>query len=339
MLYQLARKALFSMDAERSHDLTLSLLSKPIAPPLVQWAYGNHAPSDPVKLMGLEFGNRVGLAAGLDKNALALDGFGAMGFGFVEVGTVTPKPQAGNEKPRLFRLPEEQAIINRFGFNNQGVDALVERVRQRQWRGTVGINIGKNATTPAEHATADYLSCLKIAYAAANYITVNISSPNTKGLRDLQHGKQLEELFSALVSERDRLTSTHGKHVPLLVKIAPDMDDNAMADLCQAVVKHKVDGVIATNTTLEREQVAHLPHGNEAGGLSGAPLTTLAASKIKPLREELGADIALIAAGGIGSAAHAEQRLADGADLVQIYSALIYEGPGLIKDICQHLAR
>ncbi|MGB0866212.1 MAG: quinone-dependent dihydroorotate dehydrogenase [Granulosicoccaceae bacterium] len=338
MLYPLLRPALFSLDAERSHDLALSLLGKPGVPALVQVLYGRRAASKPVKLLGLEFDNPVGLAAGLDKNAKALDGLGACGFGFVEVGTVTPKPQPGNEKPRLFRLPEAQAIINRFGFNNEGVDALVERVRQRNWRGVVGINIGKNASTAAADATEDYLIGLRAVYAVADYITVNISSPNTKGLRDLQHGAQLEELFAALSTERDALATAQARRVPLLVKIAPDMSDEAMTDLCHAVLRHRIDGVIATNTTLGREGVEGLPHGNESGGLSGAPLTPLAASKIKPLRHDLGADIALIAAGGINSPLEAEQRLADGADLIQLYSSLIYQGPTLVQQICRHLA-
>jgi len=339
MLYPLIRPALFALDAERSHDIALNLLAKPAVPCIMQAIYGRRVVASPVKLMGLTFANPVGLAAGLDKNARALDGLGAIGFGFVEVGTVTPKPQPGNEKPRMFRLPEAKAIINRFGFNNEGVEALVERVRQRQWRGTVGINIGKNAATPAEEATEDYLIGLRAAYAVADYITVNISSPNTKGLRDLQHGEQLEQLFSALNAERNSLAQAQAHRVPLLVKIAPDMDDNAMADLCQAVKRHNIDGVIATNTTLNRDGVEQLPHGAESGGLSGAPLTTLAASKVAPLRQELGADIALIAAGGIDSPVEAEKRLRDGADLLQLYSSLIYQGPGLVQQISRHLAK
>lgn len=339
MLYPLIRPALFAMDAERSHDFALNLLAQPLVPSIVQALYGRRAASKPVTVMGLSFDNPVGLAAGLDKNAKALDGLGAFGFGFVEVGTVTPKPQAGNDKPRMFRLPEAEAIINRFGFNNEGVDALVERVRQRRWRGIVGINIGKNAATPPESATEDYLIGLRSVYAVADYITVNISSPNTKGLRDLQHGAQLEELFSALSAERDNLATAHARRVPLLVKIAPDMEDEAMADLCQSVIRHKIDGVIATNTTLNRDGVNHLPHGAETGGLSGAPLTALAASKIKPLRQALGADIALIAAGGIDSPEEAEKRLDDGADLIQLYSSLIYQGPTLVQRTCRYLAR
>ena len=339
MLYPLIRPALFAMDAERSHDFALNLLAQPLVPSIVQALYGRRAASKPVTVMGLTFDNPVGLAAGLDKNAKALDGLGAFGFGFVEVGTVTPKPQTGNDKPRMFRLPEAEAIINRFGFNNEGVDALVERVRQRHWRGIVGINIGKNAATPPEGATEDYLIGLRSVYAVADYITVNISSPNTKGLRDLQHGAQLEELFSALSTERDNLAEAHARRVPLLVKIAPDMEDEAMADLCQAVVRHTIDGVIATNTTLNRDGVNHLPHGTETGGLSGAPLTALAASKIKPLRQALGADIALIAAGGIDSPFEAEKRLDDGADLIQLYSSLIYQGPTLVQQTCRYLAQ
>lgn len=338
MLYPLIRSALFQMDAEYSHDLTLKLLGQSFAPALVQALYGRHAASKPITVMGLPFDNAVGLAAGLDKNARALDGLAACGFGFIEVGTVTPKPQSGNPKPRLFRLPEKQAIINRFGFNNEGVDPLVKRVRESQWRGVVGINIGKNASTPAEAATEDYLIGLRAAYAAAKYITVNISSPNTQGLRDLQHGAQLEELFTALRAEHCKLSLRHGRHVPLLVKIAPDMDDNAMVDLCQSVRRHRIDGVIATNTTLSRDSVERLKHGKETGGLSGDPLTALAASKIAPLRQELGSDIALIAAGGINSPAEAERRLTDGADLIQLYTAFIYQGPKLVVNTTRRLA-
>ncbi len=339
MLYPLVRPLLFTLDAERSHDLALSLLAKPPAASIMQALYGRKALAKPTTVMGLKFDNQVGLAAGLDKNAKAVDGLGALGFGFVEVGTVTPVSQPGNPKPRLFRLAQSQAIINRFGFNNAGVDALVERVRQRQWRGIVGINIGKNAATSPENATEDYLICLRAAYPVADYITVNISSPNTKGLRDLQHGAQLEELFSALSLERDTLATAQARRVPLLVKIAPDMDEHAMVDLCQSVIRHNIDGVIATNTTLERGEVAHEEHGDETGGLSGAPLTALAARKIAPLRQELGADIALIAAGGIDSPAEAEKRLNDGADLIQLYSSLIYQGPTLVQQICRHLAK
>lgn len=338
MLYPLLRRALFALDAERSHDLALDLLSRPGVQALARSLYGGRCRDARAECLGLRFVNPVGLAAGLDKNARAIDGFGACGFGFVEVGTVTPVAQPGNPKPRLFRLPEAEAIINRFGFNNDGVEALVERVRQRRWDGVLGINIGKNASTPAERANEDYLIGLRAVAPVADYVTVNISSPNSKGLRDLQHGQQLEELFAALVDERARLAEAQGRRVPLLVKIAPDMSDEAMGDLCQSVRRHGIDGVIATNTTLGREGVEQLRHGDEAGGLSGAPLTELAASKIRPLREALGADIALIAAGGIGSAAEAARRLDDGADLIQLYSSLIYQGPALVQQICAHLA-
>ncbi len=339
MLYPLIRPALFALDAERSHDLMLDLLSLPTVPSIMQAVYGRRAGSCPVTVMGLTFDNPVGLAAGLDKNARALDGLGACGFGFVEVGTVTPKPQVGNDKPRLFRLPQAEAIINRFGFNNAGVDALVERVKQSTWQGVVGINIGKNAATSLEDSTEDYLIGLRAVYPVADYITVNISSPNTKGLRDLQHGEQLNALFAALSAERELLASCRAKRVPILVKIAPDMDDHAMADLCQAVLRHGIDGVIATNTTIEREAVSQLQHGAEVGGLSGAPLRELAASKIAPLRQELGTEVALIAAGGIDSPQEAERRLKDGADLIQLYSSLIYQGPGLVTRISRHLGQ
>ncbi len=338
MLYPLIRPVLFSLDAEKSHDATLKALSSPLAAPLLRCIYGRYSPPRPVSILGLNFDNPVGLAAGLDKNAVALDGLGSCGFGFVEVGTVTPKPQQGNPKPRLFRLPEAQAIINRFGFNNDGVDALVARVQQRRWPGIVGINIGKNASTALEDANEDYLSCMRAVFSSADYITVNISSPNTQGLRDLQHGEQLNALFAALSEQRIELAPSRDRAVPILVKIAPDMDDHAMVDLCQAVRRHGIDGVIATNTTLDRSGVENMVHGSEAGGLSGAPLRALAASKIAPLRQELGTDVALIAAGGIDSPQEAERRLADGADLIQLYSALIYQGPSLVKHINQHLS-
>lgn len=340
-LYPLVRKALFSKDAEWSHDFTLRRLQQLNHSPL-RCLIRQSLPSKPVELLGMSFPNPVGLAAGLDKNATCINALAAMGFGFIEVGTVTPKPQAGNPKPRMFRLPEQEALINRMGFNNDGVDALVERVRAEQersdgYRGILGINIGKNKDTPEEQGHLDYLYCLERVYPYASYVTVNISSPNTPGLRAFQQGDSLTRLLSELRKKQLQLAETYGRYVPILVKIAPDMSREQTHSFAQAIQEHELDGVIATNTTLDRESVKDSPHANEAGGLSGQPLTTKSTDVIRWLREVLPPEFPIIGAGGIANAAQAQEKLAAGAQLVQVYTGFIYQGPGLIKDIVSSL--
>lgn len=340
-LYPIMRKALFSKDAEWSHDFTLRRLQQLNHSPL-RCLIKQDLPTKPVELLGLSFPNPVGLAAGLDKNATCINAFAAMGFGFIEVGTVTPKPQAGNPKPRMFRLPEQQALINRMGFNNDGVDALVERVRAEQqrpdgYRGILGINIGKNKDTPEEQGHLDYLYCLERVYPYASYVTVNISSPNTPGLRAFQQGDSLTRLLSELRKKQLELAATNERYVPILVKIAPDMTREQTHSFAHAIQEHQLDGVIATNTTLDREQVSHLVHGSEAGGLSGQPLTSKSTEVIRWLREVLPAEFPIIGAGGIASAEQAKEKLAAGAQLVQIYTGFIYQGPALIKEIVRSL--
>jgi dihydroorotate dehydrogenase len=287
--------------------------------------------------MGLTFPNPVGLAAGLDKNGDYIDALAALGFGFIEIGTVTPRPQPGNPKPRLFRIPEASAIINRMGFNNLGVDHLVRNVQGMRYRGILGINIGKNFDTPIERATDDYLSCLTKVYPHASYVTVNISSPNTKNLRQLQQSDELGQLLGALKAEQTRLADLHGKYVPLALKIAPDLDTEqviAIADLLRA---HRIDAVIATNTTLSRQGVENLPHGAEAGGLSGAPVRLQSTTVVKQLSIALQGELPIIGVGGILSGLDAQEKIKAGASLVQIYSGLIYRGPELITEICREL--
>jgi dihydroorotate dehydrogenase len=327
--YALIRPLLFSLDAERAHEFTLKLLT--IGDSL---GLRNSPPESaaPVQVMGLHFPNRVGLAAGLDKNGTAVDGLSRLGFGFLEVGTVTPRPQPGNPKPRLFRLPEQQAIINRMGFNNAGIDALRERLAQVRYRGILGINIGKNFDTPIEQAVDDYLICLDKAYLLASYITVNISSPNTKNLRQLQGASELDALLAALKSRQTALADQHGKYVPLALKIAPDLDANQIVNIADALRRHRIDAVIATNTTLGREGVETSPLATEAGGLSGSPLFEKSTAVIRSLAHSLGGELPIIAAGGITSGARARAKLDAGAALVQIYSGLIYSGPQLVAE-------
>jgi dihydroorotate dehydrogenase len=279
----------------------------------------------------------VGLAAGLDKNGEYIDALGALGFGFIEIGTVTPRPQPGNPKPRLFRLPGAEAIINRMGFNNLGVERLVQNVQRASWRGVLGINIGKNFATALEDAAGDYLACLRKVYAVATYITVNISSPNTKGLRDLQAAAQLESLLSALAAEREKLAQTHAKRVPLALKIAPDLDEQEIGAIADVLERYGFDAVIATNTTVSREAVAALPHGAEAGGLSGAPVKAKATRVVSELARVLGARIPVIGVGGISSAADAREKIAAGASLVQLYTGLVYRGPALVRECVRAL--
>lgn len=332
--YALARPFLFGLDPERAHELTLEALAHLQGTPL-QCAWARPRVDDPVTVAGLRFPNRVGLAAGLDKNGRCIDGLGAMGFGFVEVGTVTPRPQAGNPKPRMFRLPQSQALINRMGFNNDGLDAFVGHVARASFRrggGILGLNIGKNADTPLERAVEDYLSGLDGVYPHADYVTINISSPNTKNLRALQEDEALGGLLRALVQRRGVLEQRHQRRVPLFVKIAPDLDETQVRGVAEVLRAHGIDGVIATNTTVARDTVAGLPHAQEAGGLSGAPLLDLSNRVIRWLRQALGPDYPIIGVGGVLSAQDALSKRQAGADLVQIYTGLIYKGPDLVHE-------
>lgn len=336
MLYKIARSALFKLDAEKAHELTLDAFRH--FPALATAPFAGASVEDPVDLMGLHFRNRVGLAAGLDKNGECLDAWSRLGFGFVEVGTVTPRPQPGNPRPRMFRLPQHRALINRLGFNNKGVDHLLSRVRESSFSGVLGINIGKNADTPMAGAIDDYLICLQKVHAHAGYVTVNISSPNTKNLRDLQDEGNINALLKRLAVEREVLAQEQGRRVPLLVKIAPDVDEAQISVLARAARRHRVDGLIATNTTVTRPLVEGHPDSKEMGGLSGAPLMAKATATLKSLRSQVGDDFVLIGVGGICCAADARAKREAGADLIQIYSGFIYEGPGLIADCARELS-
>ena len=340
--YALTRPFLFSLDAERAHDLTLGAIARlQHTPARCAWAQTRVA--DPVALAGLTFPNRVGLAAGLDKNGRCIDGLGALGFGFLEVGTVTPLPQPGNPRPRLFRLPAADALINRFGFNNDGLAAFVDNVRAahafRSGGGVLGLNIGKNASTPIERAADDYRLGLDAVYPHADYVAVNISSPNTKNLRELQGDTALNALLSGLNQRRLALRQQHGRSVPLFVKIAPDLDDEQVTGIAESLRANAIDGVIATNTTTARAAVQGLPHGEEAGGLSGAPVFDASNRVIRALRRALGQDYPIIGVGGVMSGADACAKIEAGADLVQIYTGLIYRGPGLVGEVARALAR
>ena len=335
-LYPFFRDLLFRLDAETAHHLSLNslkwlelsgLLKLMLPTPLVK----------PVRVMGIDFSNPVGLAAGLDKNADYLDALALLGFGFVEVGTVTPRPQPGNTKPRLFRLPEAEAIINRMGFNNLGVDHLLEQVQIADTTAKIGINIGKNFDTPVEKALDDYLLGLNKVYAHADYVTINISSPNTPGLRSLQFGKALDDLLDALKNAQTALAAEHERYVPMAVKVAPDLSAEELAQLADSFRRFQVDAVIATNTTLDRDAVKELQHANEAGGLSGRPLFSKSTEVVRQFRQALPADMPIIAAGGISHGDDAKAKLDAGASLVQIYSGLIYQGPALIRDIVKKL--
>ncbi|PKD39735.1 dihydroorotate dehydrogenase (quinone) [Methylomonas sp. Kb3] len=331
-LYPLLRPLLFSLDPETAHHVTLDLLK--LAQRSGLSVLSKPKVSDkPVEVMGLNFKNPLGLAAGLDKNGDYIDALAELGFGFIEIGTVTPRPQPGNPKPRLFRLPEHQAIINRMGFNNLGIDHLLEQVGTCRYRGILGINIGKNADTPLENATEDYLIGLRKSYAAASYITINISSPNTKNLRQLQQGDEIKQLLSALKEEQLTLQAAQGKYTPIAVKIAPDLTDEEIRHIAALLVEFGMDGVIATHTTIARDKIQGHIHANEAGGLSGAPVKDSSTRVVKALATELNGKLPIIAAGGILSSADAQEKLAAGASLVQIYSGLIYKGPALIEEI------
>ena len=335
-MYDLARKALFLLPAETAHDLALDAIGCAERLGLAKLA---KAPvSAPSKVMGIEFPNPVGLSAGLDKNGDYFNGLGQLGFGFVEIGTVTPRPQPGNPKPRMFRLPEHNAIINRLGFNNLGVDHLVERVKRRRYQGVLGINIGKNFDTPVEAATQDYLIGMEKVYPHADYITVNISSPNTPGLRDLQFGEQLNDLLAQLKQAQTRLADEHGRYVPLAVKIAPDLDQAGIDDIALILVRQKIDGVIATNTTISRDAVADSPLAEQAGGLSGDPVRDKSTQVIRRLSEVLDGALPIIGVGGICSGKDAVEKIEAGASLVQVYTGFIYRGPQLVREAADAIA-
>jgi dihydroorotate dehydrogenase len=336
-LYALAKPFLFQFDAENAHDLTLNslklaeksgllgLLPKPVQ-------------CQSKQVMGLSFPNPVGLAAGLDKNGAVIDGMAALGFGFIEIGTITPRAQPGNPKPRMFRVNEAEGIINRFGFNNLGVDNLIQNVQAAKYHGILGINIGKNFDTPNERAVEDYLICMRKVYVHASYITVNISSPNTKNLRQLQEKDALDALLAILKAEQKVLADKHGKYVPIALKIAPDLDETQIIEIADLLKVHQFDGVIATNTTLARDMVLGLPNASETGGLSGAPVREKSTLVISQLSKQLARELPIIGVGGILSGADAAEKISAGASLVQIYSGLIYRGPSLVRDICKTLA-
>jgi len=338
IFYPLVRFILFKMDAEKSHDLTLKWLKwfeqSIFRPFLVQPII-----DDPVEVFGIKFPNKIGLAAGLDKNGSCIDAFAALGFGHIEIGTVTPRPQPGNPKPRLFRLPKAQGLINRFGFNNLGVDKLIENVKASKFEGVLGINIGKNFDTPVEKATEDYLICLEKVYPYASYITINISSPNTANLRQLQFGEALEELISSLKDKQKELENRYQKYIPLLIKIAPDLSEDEVSQLVETFTKYNVDGVIATNTTFSRKGVEGLEHSQETGGLSGYPVFEQSNRVLKLMTEKVNGKFPIIGVGGICSAADSVKKTEAGAALVQIYSGFIYQGPRLITSIAKALKR
>ncbi|HMM46541.1 MAG TPA: quinone-dependent dihydroorotate dehydrogenase [Thiobacillaceae bacterium] len=337
MLYDLIRSALFSLDPEDAHKLTLGGLD--VAERLGLLGLLPRGTGKPVQLMGIDFPNAVGLAAGLDKDGAHIDGLAELGFGFIEIGTVTPRPQPGNPQPRLFRLPKAEAIINRMGFNNLGVDNLVRNVAKARFKGVIGINIGKNKDTPNEHAVDDYLACLDKVYPHAGYVTVNISSPNTQDLRELQRDDALNALLSAIKMRQSELAQQHGRYVPVALKIAPDLDDAQIAAIAALLMMHRIDAVIATNTTIARDAVAGLPNADEAGGLSGAPVRAAATRVIGELARHLKNEVPIIGVGGILSGNDAREKIEAGASLVQLYSGLIYRGPRLVRECVEALAR
>jgi dihydroorotate dehydrogenase len=335
-LYELLRPLLFKLDAETAHNLTLANL--PILHRLgLLRAFLPSVPALPKRVMGLDFPNPVGLAAGLDKNGEAIDALTDFGFGFIEIGAVTPRPQPGNPKPRLFRLQQAQAIINRMGFNNLGIDNLVVNLEKTAFKGILGVNLGKNLDTPIEKAADDYLICLEKLYGKVSFVTVNISSPNTKNLRALQGGDELDALLTAIKARQEKLSQQHGKYMPVAIKIAPDLDSQQIADMAALFKKHHIDALIATNTTLARDDVENLPNGKETGGLSGLPIREKSSRVIAAFHTQLAGEIPIIGAGGIMKGADAQAKIDAGADLVQFYTGLIYRGPGLVKECVEAL--
>ncbi|MFT8210227.1 MAG: quinone-dependent dihydroorotate dehydrogenase [Symbiopectobacterium sp.] len=336
MFYPVIKKALFQLDPERAHEFTFQQLRRLSNTPF-KFFIRQSVPTKPVSCMGLSFKNPLGLAAGLDKDGDCIDVLGAMGFGFIEVGTVTPRPQPGNDKPRLFRVVEAEGLINRMGFNNHGVDNLVENVKKSRFGGVLGINIGKNKDTPVEQGKDDYLICMDKIYAHAGYIAINISSPNTPGLRSLQYGEALDDLLQAVKNKQEALHQQHQKYVPVAVKIAPDLSEEELIQIADSLVRHNIDGVIATNTTLDRDLIQGLNHCGQTGGLSGRPLQQRSTEVIRRLAQELNGRLPIIGAGGVDSLIAAREKMAAGAALVQIYSGFIFHGPRLIKDIVTHI--
>ena len=336
MYYPFVRKALFQLDPERAHEMTFQQLRRITGTPFERLVR-QRVPEKPVSCMGLTFKNPLGLAAGLDKNGECIDALGAMGFGSIEIGTVTPRPQPGNDKPRIFRLVEAEGLINRMGFNNLGVDNLVENVKKAHVDGVLGINIGKNKDTPVEQGKDDYLICMDKVYPYAGYIAINISSPNTPGLRSLQYGEALDDLLSAIKNKQQELQKQHHKYVPVAVKIAPDLSLEELIQVADSLVRHNIDGVIATNTTLDRSLVEGMKHSQETGGLSGRPLQLKSTEIIRLLSQELNGRLPIIGVGGIDSLMAAREKMAAGATLIQIYSGFIFKGPPLIKEIVTHI--
>lgn len=336
MFYRIMRSCLFKLNPEKAHNLTIKLL-KLTNGTVLDLFYRQKVQQRPVEIMGLTFPNSLGLAAGLDKNGECIDGFGAMGFGHIEIGTVTPVAQPGNDQPRLFRILESEGIINRMGFNNDGVDNLIENVKASNFKGVIGINIGKNISTPVEEGKNDYLICMDKVYQYAGYIAVNISSPNTPGLRSLQYGEALEDLLSALKDRQTELNEKYNKYVPLALKIAPDLSDEEIKSIANALLKYGIDGLIATNTTLDRQIIEGMGHAAEAGGLSGRPLQTKSTKVIAKFAALLKGQVPIIGVGGIDGVIAAKEKIEAGASLVQIYSGFIYEGPELVKKIVNHI--
>ena len=336
MYYPFVRKALFQLDPERAHELTFQQLRRVTGTPL-ECLVRQKVPAKPVSCMGMTLKNPLGLAAGLDKNGECIDALGAMGFGSIEIGTVTPRPQPGNDKPRLFRLVAAEGLINRMGFNNHGVDHLVENVKRAHYDGVLGINIGKNKDTPVEQGKDDYLICMEKVYPYAGYIAINISSPNTPGLRTLQYGDALDDLLAAIKNKQQQLAEQHHKYVPVAVKIAPDLSHEELIQVADSLLRHNIDGVIATNTTLDRSLVSGMKYCEESGGLSGRPLQLKSTEIIRLLAAELNDRLPIVGVGGIDSVMAAREKLAAGATLIQVYSGFIFQGPPLIKQIVTHI--
>lgn len=336
MYYPFVRKALFQLDPERAHEFTFQQLRRITGTPF-EALVRQKVPAKPVNCMGLTFKNPLGLAAGLDKDGECIDALGAMGFGSIEIGTVTPRPQPGNDKPRLFRLVDAEGLINRMGFNNLGVDNLIENVKKAHYDGVLGINIGKNKDTPVEQGKDDYLICMDKIYPCAGYIAINISSPNTPGLRTLQYGEALDDLLIAIKNKQNDLQKIHQKYVPIAVKIAPDLSEEELIQVADSLVRHNIDGVIATNTTLDRSLVQGMKNCDQTGGLSGRPLQLKSTEIIRRLSQELNGRLPIIGVGGIDSVIAAREKIAAGATLVQIYSGFIFKGPPLIKEIVSNI--